>query len=83
MDLFAEIISIGNVITIVMYLVTFAVAWGTINEKIKNMASNISRLEQKQDKYNNVIERVFVLESKTDYMEKEIVGINCRKSSRE
>lgn len=43
-----------------------------VNEKIDNVIANMHRLEAKQDKYNNVIERTFALEKTTELQGAEI-----------
>lgn len=45
-------------IQIVIYAVSFATAWGSMTTRIK-------QLEQKVDKHNNVIERVYKVEEST------------------
>ncbi len=56
----------GNLISMIVYIVTLAVAWGTINEKVKNMAKDILRLETKQDKHNSLVERIAKLEQRVE-----------------
>nr|DAM46231.1 MAG TPA: hemolysin [Caudoviricetes sp.] len=45
-------------IQVVVYAVSFAAAWGSMTTRIK-------QLEQKVDKHNNVIERVYKVEEST------------------
>ena len=43
-----------------------------IQEQIKGIKEDIERLEKKQDKHNQIIERTFKLEQKVDDLEKRI-----------
>lgn len=43
-----------------------------ITQEIAGIKKDITRLEQKQDKHNSVIERMFKLEQKVDDLEKRI-----------
>lgn len=43
-----------------------------LNEKIGNIREDIKRLEVKQDKHNNIIERTFKLEQRVDDLIKQI-----------
>ncbi|WP_458397840.1 hypothetical protein [Anaerotignum sp.] len=43
-----------------------------IDEKISGLKDDIKRLEDKQDKHNEVIERTFKLEQKVEDIEKQI-----------
>jgi len=52
----------GNVITIVVYLVSFTALFSRVVTSIKYIDEKIDRLEKKQDKHNSVIERMVVVE---------------------
>ena len=43
-----------------------------VNDKMESIKADVHRLEQKQDKYNNVIERTFALEKTTELQGAEI-----------
>lgn len=43
-----------------------------VNDKMESIKNDVHRLELKQDKYNNVIERTFALEKTTELLGAEI-----------
>ena len=55
-------LTIGNIITISIYLLSFAVLFSRVQTSIKYIEEKIDRLERKQDKYNGLIERMVVVE---------------------
>lgn len=46
--------------------------------KLGKFEEKLTTIDKKQDKYNNVISRTFVLESRTDVQEEQIKVINHR-----
>lgn len=68
---------------LIMALVTIVLAWGQIKGEIKalkiavedlrrDVKEDIGRLEKKQDRYNNLQERIARVENSTSYLHKRI-----------
>lgn len=55
----------SNIISIVMYIISFAVLFSRVTTSIKYIEEKIDRLEKKQDKHNGLIERMVVVEQST------------------
>ena len=53
-------------IQIVIYAGSFGICVGLVKATLKSLKSDITRLEKKQDKHNNFMERLAVLETKYD-----------------
>ena len=58
-------------IELLIYLLGFAVACGIVVAELKGIRKDIARLEEKQDKYNNLQERTHDLEMWKQYHERE------------
>ena len=56
-------------IELLLYLLSFAVACGIVVAELKGIRKDIARLEEKQDKYNNLQERTHDLEMWKQYHE--------------
>ena len=56
-------------IELLIYLLTFAVSCGIVVAELRGIRKDISRLEKKQDKYNNLQERTHDLEMWKQYHE--------------
>lgn len=59
----------SNVIQLVIQLVAIGVIYGKITTDLKHVTVKIDKLELKQDKHNNVIERMTVAEQKLEGIE--------------
>lgn len=55
---------------IIAKILCFVFAAGVVWAKLEAIQKDISRLEEKQDKYNNLQERTHILEVKVDRLEK-------------
>ena len=53
-------------VQLIIQLAILAFFAGTVIQKIKSISDKIDRLEKKQDKYNKLISRIFVVESKVE-----------------
>ena len=53
-------------VQLIIQLAILAFFAGTVIQKIKSISDKIDRLEKKQDKYNKLISRMFVVESKVE-----------------
>ena len=58
-------LNMSNIITIAVYLISFAVLFSKVMTSIKYIEEKIDRLEKKQDKHNGLIERMVVVEQST------------------
>ena len=58
-------LNMSNIITIAVYLISFAVLFSKVMTSIKYIEEKIDRLEKKQDKHNGLIERMAVVEQST------------------
>lgn len=58
-------------IELLLYLLSFALACGIVVAELKGIRKDIARLEEKQDKYNNLQARTHTLELWKEYHEKE------------
>lgn len=59
----------SNWLNILVYLASFAFAWGSVSQRIKALGDSIARLEAKQDKHNGLIERMVKVETRLDGIE--------------
>jgi hypothetical protein len=66
-DFFAKI-----AVQLIIQLAILAFFAGTVIQKIKSISGKIDRLEKKQDKYNKLISRMFVVESKVEDIKDDI-----------
>lgn len=57
--------TMSNIVTISVYLISFAVLFSRVTTSIKYIEEKIDRLERKQDKHNGLIERMVVVEQST------------------
>ena len=55
----------GILITVVIQALYIAYKIGKFDEKLINVCDKLAHLEQKQDKHNNVIERMVIVEQST------------------
>ena len=58
-------LNMSNIITIAVYLISFAALFSKVMTAIKYIEQKIDRLEVKQDKYNNVKDRMIAVEQST------------------
>ena len=66
-DFFAKI-----AIQLIIQLAILAFFSGTIIQTIKNFSDKLDKIEKKQDKYNKLISRIFVVESKVENIKDDI-----------
>ena len=59
-------------VQLIIQLAILAFFAGTVIQKIKSISGKIDRLEKKQDKYNKLISRIFVVESKVENIKDDI-----------
>ena len=59
-------------VQLIIQLAILAFFAGTVIQKIKSISDKIDRLEKKQDKYNKLISRMFVVESKVEDIKDDI-----------
>jgi len=59
-------------VQLIIQLAILAFFAGTVIQKIKSISGKIDRLEKKQDKYNKLISRMFVVESKVEDIKDDI-----------
>ena len=53
-------------VQLIMQLAILAFFAGTVIQKIKNLSDKLDKIEKKQDKYNELISRMFVAENKIE-----------------
>ena len=53
-------------VQLIIQLAVLAFFSGTIIQKIKNFSDKLDKIEKKQDKYNKLISRMFVVEKKIE-----------------
>ena len=66
-DFFAKI-----AIQLIIQLAILAFFSGTVIQKIKNLSDKLDKIEKKQDKYNKLISRMFVVENKVQDIKEDI-----------
>ena len=66
-DFFAKI-----AIQLIIQLAILAFFAGTVIQKIKNLSDKLDKIEKKQDKYNKIITRMFVVENKVEDIKEDI-----------
>jgi peptidoglycan hydrolase CwlO-like protein len=66
-DFFAKI-----AIQLIIQLAILAFFSGTIIQTIKNFNDKLDKIEKKQDKYNKLISRMFVVENKVEDIKEDI-----------
>jgi|GEM_PF-2111529 len=66
-DFFAKI-----AIQLITQLAILAFFSGTIIQTIKNFSDKLDKIEKKQDKYNKLISRMFVVENKVEDIKEDI-----------
>ena len=71
-------LTIGNIITISIYLLSFAVLFSRVQTSIKYIEEKIDRLERKQDKHNGLIERMVVVEQNSKSSDRRINDLEHR-----
>jgi predicted PurR-regulated permease PerM len=54
------------VVQLIIQLAILAFFAGTVIQKIKNLSDKLDKIEKKQDKYNKLISRMFVVENKIE-----------------
>ena len=59
-------------VQLIIQLAILAFFAGTVIQKIKSISGKIDRLEKKQDKYNKLISRMFVVENKVQDIKEDI-----------
>ena len=59
-------------VQLIIQLAILAFFAGTVIQRIKSISEKIDRLEKKQDKYNKLISRIFVVESKVENIKDDI-----------
>ncbi len=62
---------IGLIVSLLVYGVSFGIFYGTVMTKL-------AAIEKKQDKHNNLVERVFKVEGKQEVQEEQIKIANHR-----
>ena len=53
-------------VQLIIQLAILAFFAGTVIQKIKNLSGKLDKIEKKQDKYNKLISRMFVVENKIE-----------------
>ena len=66
-DFFAKI-----AVQLIIQLAILAFFAGTVIQKIKSISDKIDRLEEKQNKYNKLISRMFVAENKIEDIKEDV-----------
>ena len=59
-------------IQLIIQLAILAFFSGTIIQTIKNFSDKLDKIEKKQDKYNKLISRMFVVENKVEDIKEDI-----------
>ena len=59
-------------VQLIIQLAILAFFAGTVIQKIKSISDKIDRLEKKQNKYNKLILRMFIVESKVEDIKDDI-----------
>ena len=59
-------------VQLIIQLAILAFFSGTIIQKIKNFSDKLDKIEKKQDKYNKLISRMFVVENKVEDIKEDI-----------
>lgn len=62
---------VGLIVSLLVYGVSFGIFYGTVMTKL-------AAIEKKQDKHNNLVERVFKVEGKQEVQEEQIKVANHR-----
>ena len=62
-------------VELLLFLFTFACACGVVVAELKGIRKDIARLEEKQDKYNNLQERTHDLEMWKKYHEQNHIEV--------
>jgi len=57
---------------LIIQLAILAFFAGTVIQKIKNLSDKLDKIEKKQDKYNKLISRMFVVENKVEDIKDDI-----------
>ena len=59
-------------VQLIIQLAILAFFAGTVIQKIKNFSDKLDKIEKKQDKYNKLISRMFVVENKIEDIKDDI-----------
>ena len=59
-------------VQLIIQLAILAFFAGTVIQKIKNLSGKLDKIEKKQDKYNKLISRMFVVENKVEDIKEDI-----------
>jgi len=59
-------------VQLIIQLVILAFFAGTVIQKIKNLSDKLDKIEKKQDKYNKLISRMFVVEKKIEDIKEDV-----------
>jgi len=59
-------------VQLIIQLAILAFFAGTVIQKIKNLSDKLDKIEKKQDKYNKLISRMFVVEKKIEDIKEDV-----------
>lgn len=74
-----EIETIKTLAEAVFFVFSLGVVYAGIQGTLKNLAASVKRLEEKQEKYNNLQERVLRNELKIETFDREIAELKGQK----